>query len=542
MIHAIWHILNATIKNRRIDRFMSGVFDKKTEKVNRREERELKELKEKRKIRRIATIVLLVFVLLVGGALFINSKYIRRALPAITIGSKDFSAVEFDYFYNNAYKEYESYFSTNFGDYAASYLPNTDAPHSSQTYNEETGESWADYFNDYTITQLTELVQYYTAAKEAGFTISQDVRETIENEIANYRQYAEMYGYPSLDAFLQAAFENYTNEKSLRGILDFVGLASSYSEYIMKSFTYSPEELAEYYSENKDSLDSFTYRYFLYRAETVSSEDYETDEEYEAANSDALAAANEESAVIVADIESEEDFIAAAREYSEEEFENPDSTLKIYPGSWLGDTYGPWLQEEERVYGDVTAIDTTNGTYIIYFVNRDPNEYLMVEMNQILITRPEYSPDDFEAGEDDPEYQELVGSADQDARERAEDVMNLFIERGATKEALLDMMEEYSDDSVEEGFYDSITMNSANNKKPPEIEEWLFTPGRQIGDYELIRTEESGYHIVYFAGYGDRYCDYLADQGMREADYNAWKESLPEVQSEKHWAFMFASH
>ena len=521
---------------------MSGAFDKKTDKVNRREERAIKEQKEKKKIRLISIIVVVVFALLVGGALFVNSKYIRRALPAITIGGKDFSAVEFDYFYNNAYKEYEDYFNNNFGDYAASYLPSSEIPHSSQIQNYETGETWADYFNDYTVTQLSEMVQYYNAANEAGFTISQEARDAIEEEISNYRLYAEMYGYPSMDAFLQAIFSNYTNEKCLRNVLEFVSAASSYSESIRDSLTFSDAELAEYYSENRDSLDSFTYRYFLYRAETVLSEDYETDEEYEEAKSAALAVANDEAAEIVAGIESEEGFIAAAEEYGGEEYSDPDSTLKTYPGSWLGDTYGPWLRDEARVFGDVTSIEMTTGAYIVFYVSRDPNEYRMVEMNQILVMRDVPSADDYEEGEDDPAYLEAIANADPDAREKAETALNLFIEGGATKEALIGLMEEYSDDTTADGFYDLISTDPAGNKMVPEIEEWLFAPGRQVGDYELIRTEDYGYHLVYFSGYGDRYCDYQADQGLRDIGYNEWKESLPEVESEKHWAFMFTSN
>ena len=520
---------------------MSSAFDKKTEKVNRREERAEKERKEKRKIRIIAITVVVVFAVLIAGALFINSKFIRRSVTAITIGGVNFSSAEFDYFYNNAYNEYKEYMTNQLGDYASSYLPIEGTPHSRQIMDTETGETWAEYFINYTIDQISDLVKFYNAAKAAGYQTPDDVSASIEEMIATYRMYAEAYGEPSLDSFLQKYMGTFLNEKTLRNALEFANTAVSYSDHIRDSFTYSNEEIAEYYAENRDNFDSFTYRYFLVRSETVTQGDM-TDEEYEAAQEAALAVASEEASLIMAGIQSEEDFIVAARAYSEEDYGDPDSTIKIYPGSWLGSIYGPWLQEEGRVYGDISAMDMTSGTYVVFFIDRDPNEYLTVEMNQLLVLRGEIDAEEYMEDEDDPAYLQDLANADAEARERAEIALNQFIEGGATKEKLIELIAEYSDDSTEEGYYDLITKNSANNKMVPEIEEWLFAPGRQVGDYELIETESYGYHLVYFAGYGERYCDYLSTDGMRTRDYNTWNESLNDVEAVKKWAFIFTSN
>ena len=103
-------------------------------------------------------------------------------------------------------------------------------------------------------------------------------------------------------------------------------------------------------------------------------------------------------------------------------------------------------------------------------------------------------------------------------------------------------MADYPDDTTEGGFYDKISKSASQNKMVPEIEDWLFADGRQYGDYELIRTEDYGYHLVFFMGYGERLCDFLADSGMRTRDYNAWKESLAPVEATKRWAFTLTSN
>ena len=521
---------------------MSGVFDKKADKANRREERTRKEIQEKKKVRLITVIVIIVFALMLSGALFINSRYVRRSLTAITIGGVDFTAAEFDYFYNSAVNEYTEYMNSQFGEYAASYTPATDRPHSSQVRDDETGETWADFFINYTIEQVSEQVKYYNAAKAAGFVMTSEDRESMESELADFRMYAEMYGYPSLDSFLQAIFGVNMNETVLRSVVEFINTGVSYGRHVFNSLVYSDEQIAEHYYGNRDNFDSFTYRYFLIMADNVVREDFDTEEEYEEAEEAALAEALAEADRIAVEIFSEDDYIAAAREFDEVEFGEPDSTLRTYPGSWLAGPYKDWMLDDGRQYGDVASIEATTGAYVIFFIERDPNEYRMVSMRQILILPEDIGPEMFVDGEESPAYPEALEFADNVARERAEAVMALFIEGGATEDALIELMAEHSDDPTEGGFYDLITKNSANNKMVPEIEEWLFDPARQAGDYELIKTEAYGYHFVFFVEHGERYCDFLAKNAMTDNDFREWTESLPDVDFEKRWAFMFTQN
>jgi len=214
-----------------------------------------------------------------------------------------------------------------------------------------------------------------------------------------------------------------------------------------------------------------------------------------------------------------------------------------------------------RAYGNVTSIDVDSGSYIVFFVNRDNNQYRMTEMRQILFLRDSISEEMFHNHDDghghtdddfdEAAYIEARESADAEVRRHAETVVRMFIEGGATEAVLLELMAEFSDDPTEGGFYDLISKNAANRKMVPEIEAWLFAPGRKAGDYELIRTEAYGYHFVYFVGHGERYCDYLALEGlrdsygstlvtgMRDRDYAVWTDRLKPAEAVKQWAFMF---
>lgn len=518
---------------------MSGSFDKRSDGAARRQARIQKEQKEKRKIRIITVSVVIVLALLFIGALFLNSKVTRRNITAVTVGGVSFTPVEFDYFLNTAYQEYKNMVNEQMGSYASSMLPSTTSPLTSQIFDEDTGQTWADYIYDYAIIQMSELVQYFNEAKAAGYVLPDDERETMNSQITDFKQYIELF--QSFDAYIQGIYGSNINESSFRRLNEFITTATSYSKFKHDSFTYSTDEKVNYYHENRDTLDVFTYRYFIIYAETVTQADYDTDEAYDAAKEAALADASEKAALIAAEIVTEEDFINAARDLNESQYIDADSTLHSYPGSWLGSYYGPWLRESERAYGDVTTADMTSGTYVVFFNDRDNNNYNMTEMRQILMLREKIDPEDYEEGEEDPAYLEAIADADVDAAQRAEAAYEKFLSDGATEAALMSMMEEYSDDSTEGGFYSDISKNPNQNKMVKEIEDWLFEDGRQYGDYAMIQTEDYGYHLVFFMGFGENCSEFLADDEMRDNDYSAWKESLPAVEATKHWAFILTS-
>jgi len=515
---------------------MSGTFEKKADGATRRLERAQKESREKRKVRVIAVSVVAVLALLFAGALFINSVYVRRTLPAMTIGGVNFTAVEFDYFYNNAYHEYREMAQAQMPD-LVSMMP-TGRPFTHQM-NPLTGEPWSDTFTELAVANMSELVQYHNAARAAGFVLSAEQRIELEDQINMFVMESSMYGFPTFDSFLQALFGNNINEASFRKIVEFAFTATTYSDHMRETFTYTPGELAAYYAENRDTLDTFTYRYFHISAETTDRQDFDTEEEYDLAVEVALADALALAELIQAGIEDENDFIEAAFAYNESQFEEPDSTLASYPGSWLGSHYGPWMMESGRQYGDVFTMGMTTGAYVVFFIERDSNSYLMPEMRQILILRDQIDPYDFMEMEDDPEYQTALENAEIEARDRAEAVLDLFVAGGATEAALLEMLEDdHSDDPIEGGFYDQISKSVAQNKMVSEIEDWLFSPERRYGDYELIRTEDYGFHLVFFMGFGERFSDFLAESRMRNNDYNEWRDGLEPVEAVKRWAFV----
>jgi len=522
---------------------MNEMFETKTDKVKRKLERTEKENKEKQKSRIRIIIIVSALVLISVAAILVNSNFVRRTLPVYTISGVNFSTTEFEFFYYSELMEYNQMMSQFQG--LGLDMPDPGRLLSRQIRDEETGETWADYITQMALARMTGFTGLYNAAAAAGFILSDEKLAEIDEEISMVALQAMMSGFPTADSWLQQMFGNSMNESTFRSLLEFTEIAGSYSEYVRNSFSYTTEELAGYYNENRNDLDVFAYRVLNVNPEELNYDDFESDDAYEEALETAAADAHERAAnIITGGIGSQEDFIAAAQEEYGSEMDWI-AEVQYRMGENLDPIFKDWLIDESRNTGDITAFDNDTGSTILYFVSRDDNSYRTTGMKQILISREAVNPEEFPLGELDPEYVEALNHAEAEARERAEDVYALFNAAGRTEEALIDLMAEHSDDPTVGGEYTDISRFSYQSahframKVVPEIEEWLFDESRVVGDSELIYTSDFGYHLIYFTGLGTPFFELISDDRMRTRDHNEWLDRIPAGEPVRHAAFIF---
>ena len=74
-----------------------------------------------------------------------------------------------NYFYKGAYSNMQS----QYGDFM-SYLLDTNTPLDEQTYDEESGQTWADFFTEQGLTTAAEVYAIADEAKANGYTLSED--------------------------------------------------------------------------------------------------------------------------------------------------------------------------------------------------------------------------------------------------------------------------------------------------------------------------------------------------------------------------------
>ena len=413
---------------------MSGMFESKADGASRRQARYDQESQARKKSKKLTIIVIAVFLILFLISFTLNSVFIRRTLPILTVGDVNFTVVEFEYFFNTEVTDYSNAMWQFMGVEGQEHMVfDRDLPLSAQTH-EETGGTWTEYFEQRAIDTMTNLAVVYTAAREVGFTISEEHFENIDAEVARYEESAEMFEIP-LELMLQHLLGYAITEEIFRSILEFVETANAFSEYMRTTFIFTTEQKRQYFNENREDLGFF-----------------------------------------------------------------------------------------------------------------DDGDYYTTTFRHILIMPDEVNFWDFDLGMDDPEYIELSERAAAEATVRAEEVWDRFVGLGSTEAALIQLVEEgHSDDTAPEGLYENIAKAHFNGvdlsamQVVIELQEWLFYEGREIGDVEMVRTADFGYHIMYFLGYGDKFFEIVAEDGLRTQSVENWSENLPGRPASRRFGFFLVS-
>lgn len=491
-----------------------------------------KEVEKPNPIARAALITVIVVAVLAAAGLFINSDYLRQNGVAVKIDGINYSVTDFNYYFENAYSQYQQAMSGT-GEFGKSMLPSQQTSLKSQIYDQETGETWYDFFRKMALEQMKEDNRIYKAALEANYQLPEEDKQKLEEEIESFKTNGYITGFSDFSKYLRAIYGRGMTEAEYRKKAERTYLISSYTEHVRESFIYTAEDIEAYYTQNQDNFDTYTYRYFLVSAGTINKNDYPDDSSHQAAKGAAIEAAGVRARELAAGIKSEQDFIEAARQYDPEANREDSATLRTYQGSLLGSVYGPWMKDEARVTGDVGTFKSSNGYYVVYFGTRDDNHYDTVNLRQILVKPETINKSLYSDDPNDDEYNAAVEKAKQTAKDTAQKIYDEWMAQGATGEKLEQLTTDHKSEISAE---DSVRKENVHKKEMPEVvTEWLFDPSRKPGDTAMLYNEETGYHLVYFEGYGERYSDILAEKDKRDKDLRAWKDSLPVVEPETTW-------
>ncbi len=182
-------------------------------------------------------------------------------------------------------------------------------------------------------------------------------------------------------------------------------------------------------------------------------------------------------------------------------------------GSNLTTTYADWLKDPARKEGDTTIIEGDSGYTVLYFLGRSDNDYSTVNVRHILIKAV--------ASED--------GSYTDEAKDAALDkitALKLEWEEGAATESSFAQLANANSEDPGSNTVGGLYENVYKNQMVDTFNDFIYAEGRKTGDTGIVfNSSATGYHLIYFAGYGDNYRDVLADAALRDADYSAWKEA-----------------
>ena len=494
-----------------------------TEKKNRQAAREAgtdkkmlaaqEEAKKKAKSKRNWTIGTILVVILIAGILFLDSGFLYKHTPAVTVGDESYSPAEVNYQYAGQF----FYWVNQYGSYASIFGLDTSlgvAGLDSQSCPMIENGTWKDFFLESTINQLVQNKALLDYAAENGIELSEEDKTTIDSDFESLTSYAKLQGYSSVDNFLAANYGNGVNSKIALDATYKSTLANETMTAYSDSLTYSADELEEHDKSYNGDRDYFDVAYYYVTAEKVTGEDG-TD----AVTEETVAAAKDTADAILAAYEEQtgddvvENLNAALAEAG---IDGDCVHSSNTQGSNLG-AYKEWAVGSRKA-GDATVTEnsTADGYYVVAFISRNDNHYKLAQVRHILVKAE---------ADANGEYTDEAKAA---AKAKAEEIYNEWKSGAATEDSFAELAEKYSEDTgsnTNGGLYDSVR----KGQMVEEFDKFCFE-GHKPGDTAIVYGESAGsyagYHVMYYVGEGQQCSDSIAESDLKSVDLQEWLDGL----------------
>ena len=532
-------------------------------------EKQKKEQQEARKLKAytltFAVVMVLVIAIVVGVVVSpLIDGAIRRSSQAITIGDHKVSTAELTYFYFDAINEhqqevYNQYYS-QFGEYWSIMLGfDTTKSLDEQTYDKESGKTWAQYFMDKAIENARDAYALYDDAVANGHKLSDDEQEDLDSYLDSLDLYATYYGYSSIKSYLRSS---YGNGATKDGYMDYYTLCSTASSYMSKyadELEYKDADFRAYEKDKFDNYSTFSYVYYTMKYDSYLGEGTKnesgvttwTDEEKEAARSAVKA---DMEAILASAVTDKESFDKAVQSLAINKT-NADGTpiaddkkptatevkKQFYENIILHAGAVEWLTEADRKAGDFKAFEvytyepnedpehehgddcgcarTVDGYTLVLFTERDDNTRKMANVRHILVK--------FAGGTTDADGNTTYSDTEKEtAKTEAEKLLKQWQDGKANEESFGELANKESDDQdgkvTNGGLYEDIYPG----QMVENFENWCFAEGRKPGDTGIVETEY-GFHVMYYSSTDVMsYRDLMIDADLRTEDTEKWHDGL----------------
>lgn len=440
-----------------------------------------------------------VLAVLAAALLIWDSGFFQKRAVAVTIDGEDFNTASLQYYYNSASSTPLYYAQMGMmPDYDISKSPKD------QIKDQESGQTWHDYFMDGAIQQLTQVTMLNHAAQKAGYALSEQQQAYLDQQLAQLDTAWRLNGqYTSLKSYLRANYGPYMDEGTMRQLVSQQTIASFYQADHEASLTYSDDELNAYYQEHTNELDTFGYSVFTIQASVPPVMDdqgnpvEQTDEEmkaaFETAKADAEALAHEVHSKLLGGADPD----ALAKEYEGKLLSSSIHATDAGGGNALSSApYASWLFDTARQSGDISLQENDRSEsyvynyYVVQFDSRQRDESATADVRHILVS---------------------AGSAPSEedyakAEQKAQEMLDQWKSSGGTEDDFAMLAVQNSADPGSQSTGGLYTGISASTGFIPSFTDWCLDPARQTGDTGLVKNDGSstkGYHIMYFSGWND---------------------------------------
>lgn len=467
------------------------------------------------------------------GTTGVTEPYVDHA---VTVGDHQLDSVAFHYYYVDAIGYFYNAYYEQFGSYASLYLQlytgiDPSAALGEQTYDEETGQTWADYFVEQAKNNAKWTYAMTDRAKAEGYELPEDVQKELDSMAENMEKTVTGYGYDSFLDYVQSIYGSNATVESFMEYYSANICSNSYASDHYASLTYTEEDYREYEKDRYFDFSSYTYAGFYldvdaYLALQKGTTDSTTGEvTYSEEEKAAAVTAMLEDANALAGCTTQEALDAALAQLTVFAGEAEPQTSSVAEDILLFSVTNPeiaqWLGADGRKVGDTGCItDETdgvvNGCYVLLLLGYEDNTMPLANVRHVLIA--------FKGGTTDSTTGETVYSDAEKAAAKtaAEILLKDWLAGDRTDESFAELANKNSDDSPEGGLYEDITPDT---KFEESFLNWCFE-GHEAGDTGIVESVY-GYHIMYYQGDDElTYRDYLIRQKLLERDMEAWETEV----------------
>lgn len=449
-----------------------------------------KKRKEQRKKILYGTGIAAIIIVFVG--LIFAAKYSQEQIKYDTyakIGKHEISSSEYEFFLN---MHTNSWISSNY-----SYLQLYGIDLSSNEFlndikDEETGQTWLDYFKQNTNYLLERIYAIYDVAKAEKFN---DYKDDYDAYIERMKQYASDNDMTFLE-YIKLAFGSNMTEKDFEKYADLYTYVNAYDESLYYGFkdSITDNDISDTYNENPDYYDTVEYLMF-----SITGDSESDDVEKKVTNA-------------ISNINDKDSFIEQAKIYlNNDELTERNIHYVAYGINNTDSQYSEWLFDKSRKTGDVISVTGYDNStyYILYFEDRALDEEKTVNFRVIGKMYTE-NPDEV--------TEDLL---DKESTLRLiQEIADKYTLDGASEQVFIELAE--TSGMIDGGLNQNVTKNAILSA---DIKDWLFDDSREKDDIKIVE-EKDVYYLIYFKEFGKPYYELDIIDTLTQEKYNAFIDEI----------------
>lgn len=301
----------------------------------------------------------IILVPVIAVILILNSGYLQKWLPCVTVNGTSYNVVRYDYYYFSAYNDFVEENSDNLE--ALGFDSNTSVK--TQQYNDDM--TWMDYFCQQGEQRMMEAAYYNDLASAASYEFTEEELAPVTEKMDEITELCTSNGV-TISNYMTASYGSGMTEAAFKEELTYEVQGEAYKSYLEKNYEPEADAITAWISQQKD-LDSYTTA-DLQIIELDASIDRFSEE---VGDTQLLALQNKLDELTQRYVNKTESFEQLSTEFSvDEDLVKTGGTVNNCTKDQLTDEIADWCFNQERTSGDyLESMDKENGkAYLVVYV------------------------------------------------------------------------------------------------------------------------------------------------------------------------------